>query len=90
INLECRNRRDLVTDAVRRQTQFLGRLSVVRKFDENEGLNENLYALIRLWRSLEELSSNDQLETETYKASLGELGHTKSKDAGYVYTLIGR
>ena len=88
IKLECRNRQDLVEDAVRRQTQFLGRLAVVRSFGQNEGMSTNLYALISLWRSLEDLSSNKQLDVQTYEASLGELGEAESTDVAYMYALI--
>ena len=89
IKLECRSRQGLVNDAVRRQAHFLGRLPVLRDFDGNDGLNANYYALIRLWRSLEELSGNKQLEVETYEASLGELGQAESTDLADAYALIG-
>ncbi|CAM9719399.1 unnamed protein product, partial [Sphacelaria rigidula] len=89
IKVECRNRQDLVKDAVSRQTHFLGKLPVVRDFRQNKGLITNLYALIRLWRSLEDLSGNKQLEVETYEASLRDLGEAESTDVANVYALIG-
>lgn len=90
VRLECRSRQELVEGAIRRQTQYLGRISVARNFDENRGPDTNLYALIRLWRSLEELSGNTQLEVETYRASLRELDLAESTDVGDGYVLIGK
>ncbi|CAM9231963.1 unnamed protein product, partial [Sphacelaria rigidula] len=91
IKLECKGkeRHELVEGAVGRQTRYLSRLSVVRKFKENEGLSTDVYALIRLWRSLEELSGNEQLGVERYRASLLELGRAETTDVADAYALIG-
>ena len=91
IKLECRSedRHRLVEDAVGRQAQYLSRLSVVREFKKNKGLSTDEYALSRLWQSLEELSDNEQLEVETYRASLEELGRAESEDVADAYALIG-
>ena len=91
IKLKCTSKgmRRLVEDSVLRQTQYLGRLSVVLEFYVSESLSTNRYALIRLWRSLEELSGNKQLEVETYRASLGEFGRAESREVTDVHHLIG-
>lgn len=91
IKLECRSeeRHGLVEDAVGRQAQYLSRLSVVREFFNNEGLSTDVYALGRLWWSLEELAGNEQLQVERYRASLGELGRAESTDVADAYALIG-
>ncbi|CAM9102671.1 unnamed protein product, partial [Sphacelaria rigidula] len=86
IKLECksRGRHEVVENAVRRQTQYLGMLSVIREMNVT-----NVYALIHVWWSLEELSGNEQLEVERYRASLEELGGAESADVAEVYALIG-
>ncbi|CAM9482616.1 unnamed protein product, partial [Sphacelaria rigidula] len=91
IKLECRSeeRHGLVEDAVGRQAQYLSRLSVVWEFFNNEGLSTDVYALGRLWWSLEELAGNEQLQVERYRASLGELGRAESTDVADAYALIG-
>lgn len=92
IKMKCRSEgmHSLVEDAVRRQAKYLSQPSVVREFEENEGLGTNLYSLTRLWRSLEELSGNDQLEVETYRDRLREVGEAESTDVADMHALIGR
>lgn len=95
IKIECTSaeKHELVKDAVRRQTRYLSRPSVVWEFDKREGLNTvstDTYALIRLWRSLEELSGNEHLEVERYTASLGEVGQAESTEVADAHERIGK
>ena len=74
-----------VNEAVERQRQYLGRLTVLRRYgDVGEHLHTGLYALISHWRSLEELSGTDRL-AETYTASLHQIADTETESAGNAY-----
>ena len=55
--------------ATSRQAGYLGRLDVLSGY-LTWGKNGDLYSLVALWRSLEELSGDTQLEENTYKSSL--------------------
>ncbi|CAB1113194.1 unnamed protein product [Ectocarpus sp. CCAP 1310/34] len=82
--------KEIIDEAVERQSQFLGRLAVLRGYEaEGESL-EGFYSLIVLWRKLAELCGNKQLEVEAYDASLGELGDDESTGAADAFSAVGR
>ena len=75
----------LVTEAVERQSMYLGRLDVLRAYhDQGETLG-GLYSLISLWRKLTELSGNQRREVDVYNRSLRELGDDESADTADMY-----
>lgn len=85
---DCKEWESLVTGAVERQRQYLGRLAVLQRYsDVGELLHMGVYALGSLWRSLEELSGTDRL-TETYTASLDKLGRTETAGAAHAYNAV--
>eukprot|EP00752_Nemacystus_decipiens_P007809 g6974.t1 len=87
---DCRELESLVNGAVERQRQHLGRLAVLRRYsDVGEHLHTGLYALMSLWRSLEELSGTDRL-AETYAASLKTIGDTVTESAGSAYFHVAK
>lgn len=57
------------------QAHYLARLHVVKSYDEPEhgAGNQGLFVLGALWRSVEELSGDQDLEVASYRASVGEL-----------------
>lgn len=81
--------------ATSRQTQYLGKLDVLSGYSVDRGSLEGFYSLVGLWKSLAELSGNEHLEVEAYKASLEKLGEEKEatdvaticSDLGYLYIL---
>ena len=80
----------LVTEAVERQSVYLGRLDVLRAYHGQGEANEGLYALIGLWRKLTELSGNQRREVDVYHRSLRELGYDESTDTAFMYRDVGR
>lgn len=87
---DCQDLETLVSGAVERERQYLGRLPVLRRYgDVGEHLHTGLYALMILWRSLEELSGTDRL-AETYTASLNDIGRTETENAGRAYSSVAR
>ena len=53
-----------------RQAEYLGNLDTLRGFADEEPGSAGFYPLISLWKSLEELSGDEALESKTYSASL--------------------
>lgn len=90
IAMRCQGEDALIKGAVGHQSQYLGRLTVVRDYSDNEELLQGFYSLIGLWRKLIELSGNEQLEMDAYNASLGELGEDESEDTSHVFWAVGR
>lgn len=66
----------VMEEAALLQAQYLGRPEVLCAYSDKGQVDEGLFSLISLWRSLEELSGNELLEIDTYKASLGTLEMT--------------
>lgn len=58
--------------ATLRQSEYLGELDVLRSYFDKSVLNEDVYSLIALWRSVESLSGDGMLEVNTYKTRLAE------------------
>lgn len=90
IRTKCHGEDTLIETAVGRQAQYLGTLAVLRGYFGNGEVGGGLYSLIRLWRSLFELSSNEQLEVDAYNSSLGDLGEAESTDAASMFFAVGR
>lgn len=90
IGIKCQGEDALIEEAVARQSQYLGRLAVLRDYSDDGELLEGFYSLIDLWRKLMELSGNEKLEMDAYNASLGELGEDESVDAAFVFGAVGR
>lgn len=89
IRIKCQGEHLLVAEAVERQSQYLGRLAVLRGYyDKGESL-EGFYSLIVLWRKLTKLSGNEQREVDVYHASLGELGEDKSTGTADAFAAVG-
>lgn len=82
---DCGELEGLVKEALERQRKYLGRLAVLRRYgDVGEHLHTGLYALMSLWRSLEELSGTDRLG-ETYNESLDKIADTETESAGRAF-----
>eukprot|EP00903_Cladosiphon_okamuranus_P006464 g6324.t1 len=90
IAIKCQGEDALVEEAVKRQSQYLGRLAVLRGYANNGKFLKGLYSLIGLWRKLNDLGGNGRLEVATYSASLGELRGDESEDAAHVFWAVGR
>ena len=90
IGIKCQGEDALVEEAVKRQSQYLGRLAVLRDYADNGQFLEGFYSLIGLWRKLIELCGNERLEVNAYNASLGELGGAESEDASHAFWAVGR
>ncbi|CAM9829498.1 unnamed protein product [Ectocarpus sp. 12 AP-2014] len=66
---ELRKLREKVRLVNSRQAQYLGRMSIVKDYAEAGEVLGGLYALMALWRSVEDLSGDNQLEASTYGAT---------------------
>ncbi|CAM9222589.1 unnamed protein product [Pylaiella littoralis] len=66
---------EMLKGATALQAQYLGRLDVVKSYRNSEldAGSQGILSLAALWRSLEELSGDCELETTSYRASLGAL-----------------
>ena len=80
----------LIELAAKRQAQYLGRLHVVRGYAGKGEHKEGFYALMSLWRSVEDLSHNPRLQFEEYHTSLQVLGEDESTDVGDIFWALGR
>ena len=86
---DCGELEGLVKEALERQRKYLGRLAVLRRYgDVGEHLHTGLYALMSLWRSLEELSGTDRLG-ETYNESLDGQCRARLFRCGRVFQIDG-
>lgn len=75
---------------VKCQAQYLARLDVVREYAGDGHHNEGFYALMSLWRSVEELSDNPRVQADEYRNGLQVLAEDDSTDSGYVHWALGR
>ncbi|CAM9733325.1 unnamed protein product [Scytosiphon promiscuus] len=90
INAKTKKCEAIRVAATSRQTQYLGSLGVLRGYSVDGDSLEGLYSMIGLWRSLEHLTGDEQLEVRTYKASLIKLGEEdESTDVASVYSDLG-
>lgn len=66
---------EMVKKATTLQAHFLGRLDVLKGYNspEHGAGNQGLFVLDALWRSVEQLSGDPELEVASYSTSLGEL-----------------
>ncbi|CAB1096625.1 unnamed protein product [Ectocarpus sp. CCAP 1310/34] len=82
--------KEILDEAVKRQSQYLRRLAVLQDYRAKGDPLEGLYSLIVLWRKLAEHCGNEQVEVEAYHASLGELGDDESAGAADAFSAVGR
>lgn len=68
----CRIQQASLEKAVMCQAQYLSRLDVVYSYVDEIFNVDGFYPLLALWRSVEMLSDNPQLQVEAYRASLRE------------------
>ncbi|CAN0249525.1 unnamed protein product, partial [Ectocarpus sp. 13 AM-2016] len=83
---------ETVEKATALQAQYLGRLDVLESYrDPKHGAgDQGLFFLDALWRSVEKLSGNPELEVASYRASLGELESSEATEAvASSYSAIG-
>ncbi|CAM9587498.1 unnamed protein product, partial [Ectocarpus fasciculatus] len=83
---------DTMQRATALQAQYLGRLDVLKSYrDPEHGAgNQGLFFLDALWRSVEKLAGNPELEVASYRASLGELELCEATDAVAIsYSSVG-
>ncbi|CAM9821168.1 unnamed protein product [Scytosiphon promiscuus] len=83
---------DVLTRAVERQAQYLRRLGVVMEFQnpEHGAGAQGLYVLASLWRSVEKLSGNPELQVASYRVSLREVDSCKAREhVATLYDFIG-
>ena len=79
--------------AISRQARYLGRLDVLLGYVDRAHIagNQDLFALDYLWRSLEELSADPQLEIASYTSSLVELENCMANEnKANFYSSVGR
>ncbi|CAN0270483.1 unnamed protein product, partial [Ectocarpus fasciculatus] len=74
---------ETVEKATALQAQYLGRLDVLKSYrDPEHGAgDQGLFFLDALWRSVEKLSGDPELEVTSYRASLGELESLEATEA---------
>lgn len=73
-------------NVISRQAQYLGRLDVIRAYAKGRKDGAGFLWLIALWRSLEELHGDIELEEKTYKNSLCSLECSEaSSDVALAY-----
>lgn len=86
---DCREQENLVKGAIDRQRQYLGRLAVVQHYSNaDQHHSTGLYALMSLWRSLEDLCGTDCI-AGTYATNLDKLGQSETAKAARAYTSVG-
>lgn len=80
----------LVKYATSRQARYLGRLAVVRGYAGTGEYQEGFHALAALWRSVEGLSGDEELEVKTYNDSLLPLERSEATvDVAQVFSTVG-
>lgn len=83
---------EMVKKVTALQAHFLGRLDVLKSYEnpEHGAGNQGLLVLDSLWRSVEKLSQDPGLEVASYRASLGELGSCEATaDLANSYSSVG-
>ncbi|CAM9384158.1 unnamed protein product [Ectocarpus sp. 13 AM-2016] len=83
---------EMVGNATALQAQYLGRLDVVKSYEnpEHGAGNQCLFVLDALWRSAEKLSGDPGLEVSSYGTSLGELESCEATaDVASSYSSVG-
>eukprot|EP00752_Nemacystus_decipiens_P012223 g10837.t1 len=83
---------EMVKKATALQARFLGRLDVLKDYQHSEhgAGNQGLFVLDALWRSVEMLSGDPELEVASYSTSLGELESCEATvDVASSYSSVG-
>ncbi|CAN0382120.1 unnamed protein product [Ectocarpus sp. 8 AP-2014] len=91
---------ETVKKATALQAQYLGRLDVLESYGDPEhgAGDQGLFFLDALWRSVEKLSGDPELEVASYRASLGELESCEATKAvatsycsvGFLFDIQGK
>ncbi|CAM9318329.1 unnamed protein product [Ectocarpus sp. 8 AP-2014] len=91
---------ETVEKATALQAQYLGRLDVLESYGDPEhgAGDQGLFFLDALWRSVEKLSGDPELEVASYRASLGELESSEATEAvarsywsvGFLFDIQGK
>ncbi|CBJ26207.1 NB-ARC and TPR repeat-containing protein [Ectocarpus siliculosus] len=91
---------ETVKRATALQAQYLGRLDVVESYGDPEhgAGDQGIFFLDALWRSVEKLSGDPQLEVASYRASLGALEWGEATEAaarsyfsvGFLFNVQGK
>eukprot|EP00752_Nemacystus_decipiens_P014888 g13255.t2 len=82
LKLKLKAEDELVRRATEQQAEHLRRLDVVDGYDSTDhgAGDQGLFFLAALWRSVEKLSGNLELEVNSYRASLAELESTVANE----------
>lgn len=91
VRIKIKADNEMASRAVERQARYLRRLDVVKGFHspEHGAGNQGLFVLATLWRSIEELSGNPELQAALYSASLSELEALDASADVAAYFCIG-
>lgn len=85
---KLRGKVQLVTS---RQAQYLGTISVLEGYARAGLVSRGFYDLMALWKSVEDLSGDEQMEVRTYGASLKALEESEpTADVAYTNWSVGR
>eukprot|EP00903_Cladosiphon_okamuranus_P009156 g8749.t1 len=87
--LRTKCEKEIIDQAVERQSLYLGTLAVLRDYKAKGESLEGFFSLIVLWQKQAQLCGK-QLEVEVYHASLGELGDDESTGAADAFSAVGR
>ncbi|CAM9944643.1 unnamed protein product, partial [Ectocarpus fasciculatus] len=100
VKMKIRAEEEMVEKVTALQAQFLGRLDVLKGYENSEhgAGNQGLFVLGALWRSVENLSGDSQLEVASYSASLGALESSEAtvevagcfSSVGFLFNLQGK
>ncbi|CAB1119264.1 unnamed protein product [Ectocarpus sp. CCAP 1310/34] len=92
VKTSIRAEEEMVEKATALQAQYLGRVDVLKSYGDPEhgAGNQGLFFLDALWRSVEKLSGDPELEVASYRASLGELESCEAtEDVASSYRWVG-
>lgn len=83
---------EMMENASFQQAQYLSRLNVLKRYQDpdHDAGSQGLFVLDALWRSVENLSRNSQLEVDSYHTSLRELETCEAMaDVANCYHCVG-
>ncbi|CAN0454038.1 unnamed protein product [Ectocarpus sp. 12 AP-2014] len=83
---------EMMGNATALQAQYLGRLDVVKRYEnpEHGAGNQGLFVLDALWRWAKKLSGDPGLEVASYRTSLGEFKSCEATaDVASSYSSVG-
>ena len=88
---ELRKLRGKVQLVTSRQAQYLGTISVLEGYARTGEVLRGFYALMALWKSVKDLSGDEQLEVRTYGVSLEAFEESEpTADKAYANWAVGR